>query len=64
MDISDVGVKHAVAFTNLRIQHSIDISPAAVSIAREIRIGVVTIVIGLAAASIVKSVLSTRKPAQ
>lgn len=61
MDISDVGVRHAVAFSALKIQHSFDFSPAAVSIAREVRISVIAIVIGVAATSIVKSVLSFRR---
>jgi len=61
MDLSDVGVRHAVAFTTLNIIHSVDISPSAVSIAREIRISIIAIVVGLTAASIVKSVLLSKK---
>lgn len=62
MDLSDVAVRHAIAFSTLNIKHSIDLSPSAVSIAREIRISVVAIVLGLTAASIVRSVLTSRKP--
>lgn len=64
MDLSDVAVRHAVAFSTFNIKHSIDLSPSAVSIAREIRISVVAIVLGLTAASIAKSVLASRKPEQ
>jgi len=64
MDLSDVGVRHAVAFSPLTIKHSIDISPSAVSIAREVRISIIAIVIGVAAISITRTVLSsTRTPA-
>ena len=63
MDLSDVGVRHAVAFTTLNIHHSIDFSPSSVSIAKEIRISVIAIVIGLTAASIVKSILLSNEPA-
>ncbi len=64
MDLSDGGVRHAVAFSSLNIKHSFDISPSTVSIAREIRISITVIVLGLTAASIMKSVLASRKPAQ
>ena len=62
MDLSDVAVKHAVAFTTWNVKHSIDISPSTVSIAREVRISIIAIVLGVTAASIVKSVLASNKP--
>ena len=61
MDLSDVGVRHAIAFTTLNIRHSIDLSPSAVSFAREFRYCVIAVVVGLAVTSITKSVLSFRK---
>ncbi len=64
MDFSDVGVRHAVTFTNLNIKHSVELSPSAVSIAREIRISIIAVVVGVAAVSIIRSVLSSRKSAQ
>lgn len=64
MDLSDVAVRHVVAFSTFNIKHSIDLSPSAVSIAREIRISVVAIVLGLTAASIARSLLASRKSEQ
>lgn len=61
MDFSDVGVRHAVTFNTLNIHHSIDISPSALSIAKEVRYCVLLIVAGLCTASIVKSVLEYKK---
>lgn len=55
MDLSDVAVRHAVAFTTWNVKHFIDISPSAVLVAREIRIGIIAIVLGFTAASIVKT---------
>lgn len=63
MDLSDVAVRH-VAFTTWNVKHSIDISPSAVLFAREIRIGIIAIVLGFTAASIVKTVLSSRNAAK
>ena len=62
MDFSDVAVRHAIAFSTLNIKHSVDVdlSSSTLSIAREIRISIVAIVLGLTAASIVKSVLASR----
>lgn len=60
MDLSDVAVRHAIAFSTLNIKHTIDLSPSTVSIAREIRISVVAIVLGLTVASIARSVLASR----
>ena len=62
MDLSDVAVRHIIAFSTLNIKHSIDLSPSAVSIAREVRISLVAIVLGLTLASITRSVLASRKP--
>ena len=63
MDVSEIGVKHVVAFTNLNVRHSFEVSPSTVSLAREIRIGLVAVVIGLTVATIAKTALSSRKPA-
>lgn len=62
MDLSDVGVRHAVSFAPVNIKHSVDISPSAVSIAREVRYCVIAVVVGFVTVSIVKSlvVLSNR----
>lgn len=62
MDLSDVGVRHAVAFSPLNIHHSIDLSPSAVSIAREIRISIIAVVVGVAIITITRSVLSSTRP--
>ena len=64
MDLSDVAVRHIIAFSTLNIKHSIDLSPSTVSIAREIRISVIAIVLGLTLASIARSVLASRKSDQ
>lgn len=61
MDLSDVGVRHAVAFNTLNIRHSLELSPSTVSIAKELRYCVVVIVAGLCTASVVKSVLEYKK---
>ena len=59
--MSDVGVRHAVAFpNNLNIHHFVDLSPSVTSVTREIRISVVAIVVGVAAVSIIKTVLSSK----
>lgn len=64
MDLSDVAVGHTITFSTLNIKHSIDLSPSTLSIAREIRISLVAIVLGFTAASIAKSVLASRKSDQ
>jgi hypothetical protein len=61
MEISDAGIRHAVAFNTLNIRHLVDASPATLSIAREIRYCVIVLVLGFATTSIVKSVLSCRR---
>jgi hypothetical protein len=61
MDISDAGIRHAVAFNTLNVRHFVDLSPSTVSVAKEIRYCVIAIVIGFATTSIVKSVLNYRK---
>lgn len=58
MDFSDVGVRHAISFEALNINHSVDISPTAVSIAKEVRYCVIAIVAGFAAVSIVKGFIT------
>ena len=61
MDFSDVGVKHAVTFTELNIKHSLDLSPSTVSLAKELRYCVIAVVVGLTTASIVRSVLDYKR---
>ena len=61
MDLSDVGVRHAVSFAPLSIKHSVDISSAAVSIARELRYCVIAVVVGISTVSIVKNLLPHSK---
>jgi hypothetical protein len=61
MDFSDVGVRHAVAFTELKIKHSVDISPSTLSFAKELRYCVIVVVVGLTTASIVRSVLDYKR---
>ena len=63
MEISDAGICHAVAFNTLNIRHLVDLSPATVSVAKEIRYCVIAVVVGFATTSIVKSVLNyLRRP--
>lgn len=59
--MSDFAVRHGF-LTDLKVHHShsIDLSPSAVSIARELRISVIAIVIGVAAASIIRTVFSSK----
>jgi hypothetical protein len=61
MEISDAGIRHAVAFNTLNIRHLIDLSPTTVSFAKEIRYCVIAVVIGFATTSVVKSVLNYRR---
>ena len=61
MDLSDVAVRHTVAFTNLNIIHTLDLSPSVTSVARELRISIIVIVVGLTSASIVKSVFASKR---
>ena len=60
MDISDVGIKHAVRFNDLTIRHTIDFTPSVASIAKEIRYCVIALVLGFSTVTIVKSFLSFR----
>lgn len=64
MDLSDVGVRHAVAFSSLNIRHSVDISPSTLSFAKELRYCIIAIVIGATTASIVRSVLNFERASQ
>ena len=63
MDFSagDVAVKHAVAFSPLSIRHSFEASPSTVSLVKELKICVITIVLGLTVASIVRSISASRR---
>lgn len=58
--MSDMGVRHAVAVSTFHVNHSVDLSPATVAIAREIRLSIIAIVVGIGVLSIVKSVLSSK----
>ncbi|KAG2010966.1 hypothetical protein GB937_007511 [Aspergillus fischeri] len=63
MDLaSDVGVRHSVVLSNLKIQHFVEFSPAAVSVAREVRFCVIAIVIGWTTSRIVSALLNRRAP--
>lgn len=64
MDLSDIGVQHSVAFTNLNIKHSFELSPSAVSVVRELRYCLIAIVVGLVVTRVTESILSSRKPAR
>lgn len=57
---SDVGVRHSVVLSNLNIQHSVDFSPATVSIVRELRFCVIAIVVGWTTTRVVSALLNRR----
>ena len=61
VSVSELGVKHAVAFTTLNVRHSFDVSPSVISVAREVRLGVVAIVCGVTAVTLLRTVLSYRR---
>jgi hypothetical protein len=61
MDFSE-GIVHEVAVKTINARHLIDVSPATVSLARELRYCVIVIAVSWASASIVHSVLSSRRP--
>ena len=61
MDLSDVAVRHAVGFTTLNVNHSLNISPSTLSFAREVRYCVIAIVAGATIASVIRSVLIYRR---
>ena len=63
MDLSDVGVRHKVAFSTINIRHSVEISPSTVSLAKELRYCILFVVIGVTSASIVRSVLTWKTTA-
>lgn len=58
--MSDMGVRHAVAVTTFHVNHSVDLSPSTVAVAREIRLTIIAIVVGIGVLSIVRSVLSSK----
>lgn len=63
MDLaSDVGVRHSVVLSNLNIHHLVDFSPAAVSIARELRLCVITIVVGWTTTRVISAFLNRSAP--
>ncbi|PWY79732.1 hypothetical protein BO70DRAFT_397207 [Aspergillus heteromorphus CBS 117.55] len=61
---SDVGVRHAVVLSNLEIRHLVDFSPATASIAREIRLCVIAIVVGWTTSRVVSALLNRRSSDQ
>ena len=63
MDLSDVGIRHNVAFSTINICHTVDVSPSAVSLAKEFRYCILFVVIGITSVSIVRSVLSWKSAA-
>lgn len=61
--MSDVAVRHSVALAdNLQVHHFVDVSPAAVSVAREIRYCVIALVIGWTTKQLVSVWLDRRAP--
>jgi len=55
MDISDVAVKHLVGFPNqLVIKHTIELSPTALGIAKEVRNCVIAIAAAWAVVTVVR----------
>ncbi|KAL8742997.1 MAG: hypothetical protein Q9190_004611, partial [Brigantiaea leucoxantha] len=64
MDLSDVAVRHVVTLNTLNVSHSLDVSPAAVSIAREFRYCVIAVVVGFTAARIVQAFTELQKSAK
>ena len=61
MDISEIGVRHALSVNTLNIRHSLDISP---SLAKEIRYCVIAIVAGWTAVNLLKTVALLRQQPQ
>jgi hypothetical protein len=61
--MSDVGLRHAVTFNALTIQHqhSFVISSSAVSVAREVRFCVIAVVLGFTTVAVIRRVLGTRE---
>jgi hypothetical protein len=62
LSVSDVAVRHALTCTTLTIQHSLDISPSTLLLAKELRYCVITVVLGFTAVTIFRSVLEHRRP--
>ena len=54
MDLTDVGVRHTV-LNSVQLRHFIDFSPSAVTIAKEVRICVIAIVVGWITTRVVSS---------
>ena len=63
MDLSDVGVRHNVAFSTLNIHHSLDISPSVLSVAKEVRNCVLILAAAFATVRIVQAVLVSNNSA-
>lgn len=62
MDLSDIGVRHSIAFTNLNIKHSIEFSPSTASVIREFRYCLIAIVVGLVVTRVTERLLYPREP--
>lgn len=60
MDLSEIAVGHGVKFTELHIKHTIELSPVAASVARELRHCVIVIAIGISIVTISKCYLASR----
>lgn len=59
--MSDVAFRHSVALTDqLQVHHLVDVSPAAVSIAREVRFCVIALVVGWTTKHLVSVLLDRR----
>lgn len=59
--MSDVAFRHSVALTDqLQVHHLVDVSPAAVSIAREVRFCVIALVVGWTTKHLVTALLDRR----
>lgn len=57
-------IRHEVAVKTVNVRHLIDVSPTTLCIAREVRYCVIAIAVGWASASIIRSILSSRRAPQ
>ena len=60
--MSDVAVRHSVALSDLQVHHFVDVSPGAVSIAREVRFCVIALVVGWTTKHLISVLLDRRTP--
>lgn len=61
MDMSDFSARHTVGVNSFTVSHFIDFSPTALSVAKEVRICIIAIVLGFTTTGIVRNVLEYRK---